>query len=201
MYYVEGSHNWVVFRAKWQEIKREKISRPPKCWEQGPICPGLGQGCVSQHFRILFPGHGWSFMVGARPGEKREWSRADLTLSSRPQAQSSLCHFCPAQGAVPRVTLFIIKLRSRRENQSAHRCAAHSSSSDFCPQSACFCFLSSVWGYRLFCAVLSSRMSSAGGWLTMDLLHLGGSRMMCSFFFFKKKGKEESESKQQVDFL
>lgn len=123
------------------------------------------------------------------------------SCSNRPLIQSSLSHSRPAHGTVLRLTAFKTNLRSRRDNQSAHCPAGHSSDSELCPQSAPCCFLSRVQSYLPFLlgpefvVVISGGTAGRGPapswWLQNDV----------SCCFEKEKGKEDSRSGQWVDFL
>lgn len=126
-----------------REKKRKNQQDSPALCSTGPISPGPLQGRgFSLAFQELPPWpwlHLWGRSRASRGGEGRVPSSPLLWLGQVP-VQSSLRPSRPARGAVRRLTTFRTELRSRRD-PTGHRHAAHSSSSDFCPQSACCCFI------------------------------------------------------------
>ena len=161
-------------------MKKGKISKiSPKLWSTG-----LHQRQdFSWHFRSLCSDHGCSFRVGAGPGEKREGSPAvPHTGSNRCPVQSSLHHSHPAHGAVLRLTAFRTKLRSRRETNQLTAVLVVGRVLTPCPSLLAAASCPECAVTRLLYLVSSSLLSSVGGWPAVNLLYLGGCRMMCSLF-------------------
>lgn len=126
----------MVFRAKWQEKRREKINKqdfPQILWIQEPILPDPPQRKdFPWHFRNLGPGMAAASGEEQGQEERRGEHPGNPPLPTGPLASSLRVTPVPPR-AVLRRTAFRTKPRARRENQSAPGCAGPSSGSDSRP--------------------------------------------------------------------